>query len=102
MCIRDSEEVYSIEMDPGPEHYYYNRRHYREGGIAFVEMDRAGVKRATWLPIYMDPHGQPSILQPADPQFESSRRYLEWVSQKLKCGVQKIDTSDGHYVLYER
>ena len=34
------QDVYSIEPEPGQ--YYDYRRHWNEGGIAYIEFDRAG------------------------------------------------------------
>jgi len=50
----------------------------------------------------MDAHGQPAIVRPENTQFETSRRYLEWLSEKLQGGVTKIGASDGRYVLFGR
>lgn len=104
-CVPNGEythkEVYDAEMDPG--HYYEHRRHYYEGGMACLELDKAGVARATWLPTMMDgQNGQPSIVETADPQFETSRRYLEWASRMIPGGVNEVPAKDGRYVLYER
>ena len=54
-------EVYSMEMDPG--HYYDYRRHWNEAGIAYIDLDQAGVSRVTYLPTLMNPAGQPEENQ---------------------------------------
>ena len=91
-------EVFSAEMDPG--HYYDYRRHWNEGGIAYLDLDRSGVRRATYLPTFMNDLGQPEIVQPGDPQFETSRHYLEWLGGRVHGGITSISASDGRYVLH--
>jgi len=92
-------EIYSKEMEPG--HHYDYRRHWPEGGIAHLDLDRSGVKRVTYTPTFMNPKGQPEVVTPDNPQFETSRIYLEWLGQGVKGGISKIGTDNGRYVLFD-
>jgi poly-gamma-glutamate synthesis protein (capsule biosynthesis protein) len=94
------EEVYSLEADPGQSFHY--KRHWNEGGIAYVELDRSGVRKATYLPTRLDAIGAPQVVTPQDPLFETSRQYLEWIARKVEGGVREIKVSDGRYLLYDR
>ncbi len=104
LCMPDGrlthKEVYSREMDPG--HFYDYRRHWNEGGIAYIDLDKVGIKRAAYLPTLMNKAGQPEILLPDNPHFETSRLYLEWLGTGIKGGVTKIGAEEGRYVMYER
>ena len=93
-------ELYSEEPEPG--HYYDYRRHWNEGGIAYVELDQGGVKRAEYLPTLMNAAGQAEIVLPATAQFETTHRYLEWVGKGVKGGVTSIPVRNGRFVYYER
>ncbi|MBI3042626.1 MAG: CapA family protein [Betaproteobacteria bacterium] len=97
---RNHREVYSLEPDPG--HYYDYRRHWNEGGIAYIDLDRDGVRQVEYLPTYMNEKGQPEIVTPGDPQFETTRGYLEWLGGQIRGGVTKIASRGERYMLYER
>lgn len=92
--------VYSINADPG--HYYDYRRHWNESGIAYIDIDRAGVNRVTFLPTLLDERGRPQIVAADDAQFETTRRYLEWAAEGLPGGVDRIAVEGGRYLLYQR
>ena len=94
------EEVYSLEADPDQSYHY--KRHWNEGGIAYVDLDHSGVRRATYLPTMLNAVGAPEVVKPSDPQFDKSRQYLEWIARKVPGGVRDIKVADGRYVLYER
>lgn len=93
-------EVYAVDVDPG--HYYDYKRHWNEGGIAYLELDKKGVSRATYLPTLLNALGQPEIVLPNSPQFEMSRKYLEWVARNVTGGVTDIKVDQDRYVLFER
>ena len=93
-------DVYSVEPDPGI-HFDY-KRHGDESGIAYLELDRNGVRRATYLPVLLNKLGQPEIVRPADAQFEATREYLGWAARGLPGGVTELAVKDGRYVIYER
>ena len=93
-------QIYSLDPDPGVHLDY--RRHWQESGIPYLTFDRSGLREATYLPTFLDEDGKPAILQPDDPQFETSRVYLEWLAKDLKDGVKNIPARDGQYILYER
>ncbi len=46
--------------------------------------------------------GRLQVLMPGNPQFETSRVYLEWLARDLKDGITQIPARGGRYVLYER
>jgi len=92
--------VYSIDADPG--HHYDYRRHWNESGIAYIELDAAGVRTVTFLPTLLDERGRPQIVEPGDTQFDTTRRYLEWAGEGLAGAVTDIRVDGGRYVLYER
>lgn len=94
------EEVYSVEADPGVSFHY--KRHWNEGGIAYIELDKSGVRRATYLPTMLNAAGAPEIVRPQDEQFEKSRTYLEWIARDLPGGVRDIKVADGRYVFFDR
>ena len=50
----------------------------------------------------MNALGQPEIVSPQAPQFEISRKYLEWVARNVTGGVTYIKVDEGRYVLFER
>lgn len=93
-------EVYTLNVDPGVSYDY--RRHWNESGIAYIELDRDGVKKAAYLPSLLNAAGQPEIVKPNDPQFESIRRYLEWAASDLPGGVKEIGVEDDRYMLFDR
>ena len=93
-------EVYSQEPDPG--HHYDYKRHGNESGIAYLEIDRDGVRRATYLPLLLNEIGQPEIVHPKDAQFDTTRKYLEWAARGLPGGLTDMRVENGRYVLFER
>jgi poly-gamma-glutamate capsule biosynthesis protein CapA/YwtB (metallophosphatase superfamily) len=103
-CMPDGyytqEAVYSVEVDLGQTFHY--KRHWNEGGIAYIELDRSGVRRATYLPTMLDAKGAPEVVRPEDPQFEKSRQYLQWIARNVEGGVRDIGVAGGRYVLYRR
>jgi len=98
--IHTHKEVFSSDMDPG--HFYYYRRHWNEGGVAYIDLDAAGVRNVAYLPTLMNDAGEPEVVLPENAQFETSRRYLEWLGAGIKGGVTQIDARDGRYVMYQR
>ena len=93
-------DVYSTELEPGQ--YYDYRRHWNEGGIAYINLDRTGAKEVAYLPTLMNEAGQPQILAENHPQFETTRRYFEWLGSGIKGGVTTVPVKNGRYVFYER
>ena len=94
------EAVYSVEVDPGQSFHY--KRHWNEGGIAYIELDKSGVRRASYLPTMLNAAGAPEIISPGDEQFEKSRQYLEWIARDLPGGVRDIKVDSGRYVIFDR
>jgi poly-gamma-glutamate synthesis protein (capsule biosynthesis protein) len=93
-------EVYSVEPDPG--FVFDIHRHFHEGGIVFVEADRLGLRRVSYLPTYMNEAGQPEVVRPADPQFEKSLTYLNWAGKFIPGGATRMQAADGRYQVYVR
>ena len=104
MCMPDGrfthQKVFSVEPEPG--HTYDYRRHWNEGGFAWLDLDRSGVRRAGYIPTLMNEKGQPQVVSAQDPQFETTRRYLEWLGGGINGGVTRISADGERYQLYER
>ncbi len=94
------QEIYTIEPDPGVVFDY--KRHYDEGGIAFVEADKHGLARASYLPTLMNGSGQPEVIQPDHPQFEKTRTYLNWAGKFVAGGVTDMKAKGDRYEVYVR
>lgn len=92
--------VYTVNVDPGVAYDY--KRHWNEGGIAYVELDRQGLTKATYLPALLNDKGAPEIVKPGTSQFEATRRYLSWAAEDIPGGVVDIRVENDRYVLFER
>lgn len=93
-------EVYSVEPEPGVVFDY--RRHYNEGGIGFIDVDRNGIRRVAYLPTKLNAAGQPEVIRPDDPQFEKSLAYLNWTGKFIEGGVTNMKAAGGRYEIYRR
>ena len=93
-------EVFSVEPEPGVAFGY--KRHWNEGGLAFIDLDRLGVRRVSYLPTLMNARGQPEILAAGTEAFDKSRVYLEWCARGIDGGVKQIGVEDGRYVFHRR
>ena len=93
-------DIYSVEPDPGFVFDY--RRHFKEGGIVFLEADRRGVARATYLPTLMDDAGQPDVVRPGQPQFEKSLVYLNWAGKFIPGGATEMKAVGDRYEVFAR
>lgn len=93
-------DVYTQE--PDPDHVYHWHRHFSEGSIAYVELDRNGISRAGILPTLMNEKAQPQVVTPRSARFEDFKRFASWVSDSIEGGLKDITISDGRFVLYER
>lgn len=93
-------EVFSVEPEPGVAFGY--KRHWNEGGLAFIDLDRQGVRQVSYLPTLMNARGQPEILVAGSEAFEKSRIYLEWCARGIEGGVKQIGVEDGRYRFYRR
>ncbi|MBI3042627.1 MAG: CapA family protein [Betaproteobacteria bacterium] len=104
LCMPDGrvthQKVFGLEPDPG--HIYDYRRHWNEGGVAWLDLDRNGVKHATYLPTLMNEKGQPQVVSPRDRQFEITRRYFEWLGTGIEGGLTRLDAEGERYLVYER
>lgn len=103
-CLPNGEyefkDAYTKEMEPG--YTYHWNRYFREGGIAFIRLDRTGVRRVTWAPTVMNPQGQPEIIRPNTAKFDELHRYLAWVSQGIPGGITEIGLDGDRLLLFER
>lgn len=103
-CMPDGrylhKEVYSIEPEPGVVYDY--RRHYNEGGVAFLDVDRRGLRSVSYVPILLNAAGQPEVIRPQDPQFEKSRAYLNWTGKFIQGGVTGMKAAGDRYEIYRR
>lgn len=93
-------EVFSVEPEPGVAFGY--KRHWNEGGLAFIELDRIGVRQVTYLPTLMNARGQPEPLTAGSDAFEKLRVYLEWCARDIDGGVKQIGIEGGRYLLHRR
>jgi poly-gamma-glutamate synthesis protein (capsule biosynthesis protein) len=93
-------EVYTLKVDPGITYDY--RRHWDQTGIAYVELDRVGLKRATFLPAMLNAKGSPEVVDAADPQFETIRSYLEWAAEDIPGGLTRLAVEGDRFVLFNR
>jgi len=93
-------DVYSFEPDPGL--VFEHQRHYNEGGIAFIDVDRDGIARVSYMPIVMNEFGQPLMVRPNEPQFEKSLTYLNWAGKFISGGITQIKAAGGRYEVYAR
>ncbi len=94
------QEVYTMEPDPGFVFDY--KRHYKEGGIAFFDMDRSGISRVCYQPTLMNAAGQPEILSPGHPQFAKSLEYFNWAGKFIDGGITNIKASGDRYEIFRR
>ena len=86
--------------DVTPGFVFEYQRHYNEGGIAFVEVDRDGIARVAYLPTVMNEVGQPVVVRPGEPQFEKSLTYLNWAGKFIAGGVTQIKAAGDCYEVY--
>jgi poly-gamma-glutamate capsule biosynthesis protein CapA/YwtB (metallophosphatase superfamily) len=103
-CMPDGrylhKEVYSVEPEPGIVYDY--RRHYNEGGLAFLTVDRRGLRGAEYVPTKLNAAGQPELIGPEDPQFEKSMNYLNWAGKFISGGVTDLTASGDRYAIHQR
>ena len=103
-CMPDGrylhKEVYSVEPEPGIVYDY--RRHYNEGGLAFLTVDRRGLRGADYVPTRLNAAGQPELIRPEDPQFEKSMNYLNWTGKFIQGGVTDLKPAGDRYAILRR
>lgn len=103
-CMPDGrylhKEVYTIEPEPGVVYDY--RRHYNEGGVAIIDVDRRGIRGVDYVPTMMNAEGRPELIRPGDPQFEKSLAYLNWTGKFIRGGVTNIQPAGDRYAVYRR
>ena len=93
-------DIYTIEPDPGFVFDY--RRHFKEGGIVFIEAERAGIRGVTYLPTLMNEAGQPQALHPRQPQFEKSLAFMNWAGKFIPGGVTDMKAVGDRYEVFAR
>lgn len=93
-------EVYTIEPDPG--YVFDYKRHTRESGIAFFEMDAGGLKRVTYRPVFLNEIGQPVPLRAHESQFEESLTYLNWAGKFIAGGLTHMRAVGDCYEVFAR
>jgi Bacterial capsule synthesis protein PGA_cap len=94
------DQIYSLEPDPG--HKFHFKRHFNEGGIAFIEADHKGLSRVSFLPTLMNDWGKPEVVKPGQPQFARSLEYLNWAGKFIDGGVTSIKEAGDRYEVYAR
>lgn len=93
-------EVYGIDIAPDIQLPY--TRHRNEGCMVYIDMDRQGVRKASLVPTRMNEEKQAVIVPESSPEFEESRRFVDWVSDRQPGGVTVQRVEDGRMVVYER
>lgn len=68
----------------------------------FIDVDRLGLMRVTYLPILLNESGQPVVVRPEEPQFEKSLTYLNWVGKFIGGGVTQIRATGDRYEVFAR
>jgi hypothetical protein len=96
----EHQEVYSVEPDPGFRFDY--RRHWNEGGIAFMEVDREGLRQASYMPTHMNEVGHATRVMPDDPGFAKQMDYLNWSGKFISGGVTDMRPVGDRYEIYAR
>lgn len=99
-CEYTFDQVYSRPMEPG---YTYRYDRFRmEGGIAFLQLDREGLRKVTFVPTVMNSERQATIVPRDSAKFEEIRTYLSWVSEGLEGGIKEPKVEGDRIVLFER
>jgi poly-gamma-glutamate capsule biosynthesis protein CapA/YwtB (metallophosphatase superfamily) len=94
------QDAYSKDLGPG--HTYHCYRYWNEGGIACVELDKSGIRKATWISTVANAKGQPEIVQPGTPKFDELRAYLAWASEGVPGALSDISVDGNRFLLYQR
>lgn len=92
-------DVYTQELGPGNT-YHFNQ-YWREGGIAFVELDRRGIQKVTWAPTVQNAQGQPEMIRRGTDKFEELHRYFAWISEGTPGGIVDVGVDGDRFLLYE-
>jgi len=93
-------DVYSREMEPG--YTYEWNRFFREGGMAWIELDHDGVANLDFLPTVMNEEGIPQFVDNDAKKLEYFSEYLKWVSRGLSGGITEVHIKDNRLRLYQR
>ncbi len=103
-CLPNGEyefkDAYTRQMDP--DYTYDWNKYFDKSGIAYLELDKAGVRKATYSPTVMNDKGQPRIFKPGDPQFSESHKYFNWISKEIPGGITEVGLQGDRLLLYER
>lgn len=79
-AARAFEREYSVALDPDYPRLPYGSDAKRSL-IAKAVLGRDGVKRASFLPVLIDPQLRPEVLKGGDPRFQDAVDFMEWVSE---------------------
>ena len=89
-------------MEPDPGFVFDYKRHYREGGIVFIDADKRGLIRVTYMPTLMNEFGQPEVVRPDQTQFSKSLEYLNWAGKFIAGGLTGIRSAGDRYEVFAR
>jgi hypothetical protein len=93
-------DAYDFDLDPG--HFFAHNRHFGEGYLFYVDLDRNGVRKVSLIPTPVNEKGQAKQVQPGSEPFESAHRYLEWVSDSIDGGLTEVRVDGDRLVLLEQ
>ena len=74
---------HGIPLDPDYPRLPYGLDSKR-GLIAKVLLSKDGVKRVSFLPLFVDKQLRPEVLHNGDPRFEDALKYMEWISEEYE------------------
>ena len=100
--VRALASAFRERLDIAPDIQLPYTRHRNEGCMVYIDMDRQGVRKASLVPTRMNEEKQAVIVPESSPEFEESRRFVDWVSDRQPGGVTVQRVEDGRMVVYER
>jgi len=71
---------YGVTLDPEYPNLPYGTDAKRSL-IAKVQLSKRGIEKVSFLPVLIDRHLRPEILQSGDTRFEDAVRYMNWASE---------------------
>ena len=68
----------------------------------YLDADKKGLARVTYLPTLINKPGQPEVLGPAHPQFAKSLEYLNWAGKFIAGGLTQMKPAGDRYQVFAR